>query len=148
MLSPYSHLMRLSRALALVGIACISGAMFVGCSVVGRPADRIDKFVAAGEHCTGSWWIADLREGTSDNARVIAEAALDEAEASAEAVESATNLLAVSMNDYERRNAPAVDFESEAYLLTVTLYVKEQLASAGYPDSDRVLEVRSEHTCS
>ncbi|WP_313358214.1 hypothetical protein [Microbacterium sp.] len=42
----------------------------------------------------------------------------------------------------------AVDFESEAYMLVVTLQVKDALDEAGYPDSDRVIEVWSEHRCS
>ncbi len=49
---------------------------------------------------------------------------------------------------HDRLLSSAVDFESEAYMLVVTLQVKDALDEAGYPDSDRVIEVWSEHRCS
>lgn len=54
----------------------------------------------------------------------------------------------MSKNDVERRRTTAVDFDSEAYMLTVTLQVKGALEEAGYPDSDRVMEVWSDRRCS
>ena len=52
------------------------------------------------------------------------------------------------MNNVERERTSAVDLDSEAYMLAVTLYVKDELDAAGYPDIDRVIEVWSERSCS
>lgn len=144
----YPRGMKVFRTIALLGLVCVSGAALAGCSLAHGPADRVDEFVAAGQDCTGSWWIGDVREGTSDEARVVAETALAEAEVSPEALASTANLLDDSKNDHERQQTSAVDFESETYMLAVTLQVKDQLDAAGYPDVDRVLEVWSESTCS
>lgn len=148
MIVPYSRVMKIRRTIALLGLTCVSGALLAGCALIHGPADRVDEFVAAGHECTGSWWIGDVREGTSDEARVVAENALAEAEVSPEVLAAATNLLDDSKNDVERQSTSKLDFESEAYMLTVTLHVKDELDAAGYPDIDRVLEVWSEHTCS
>ncbi|MDQ0614881.1 hypothetical protein QF046_002522 [Microbacterium sp. W4I4] len=137
-----------TRRIAFLGIACLASALLAGCALVRGPADRVDEFVAAGAACTGSWWIGDPREGTSDEARVIAEAALAEAEVSPVALASTVSLLNDSKNDYERANTSAQALEREAYLLTVTLHVKDQLDTAGYPDIDRVVEVWSDSACS
>ncbi|MDR6868480.1 hypothetical protein J2Y69_003099 [Microbacterium resistens] len=122
--------------------------LFSGCASLRGPADRTDRFVAAGQDCIGSWWIDDLREGTREEARSIAERALEEDDVSEESLESARSLLDMSMNEQERRNTSDVAFGSEAYMLAVTLHVKNELDEAGYPDIDRVLEVWSDHTCS
>lgn len=145
---PYPRLMTRTRPIALLGISCLTGALLSGCALVHGPADRVDEFAAAGAECTGSWWIGNLREGTSDEARVVAESALAEAEVSPDALASARSLLDDSKNDYERENTTAQELEREAYMLTVTLHVKDQLEAAGYPDIDRVVEVWAESSCS
>lgn len=139
--------MRRRRLVSLVGIACLAGGLMTGCALIHGPADRVDAFVAAGAECEGSWWIGDLREGTSDEARVVAEAALAEAEVSPEAMAATRSLLELSKNDHELQSASAVDLEREAYMLTVKFHVMDELEAAGFPDSDRVLEVWSESTC-
>ncbi len=122
--------------------------MLSGCALAQGPADRTDEFTAAGQSCSGSWWLGDLKEGTSTEAREVAEAALAEAEVTDVKLEAATSLLDLSKNDSESASTTEVDFESEAYMLAVTLQVKDALEEAGYPDSDRVLEVWSEWNCS
>lgn len=67
---------------------------------------------------------------------------------SPDALASARSLLDDSKNDYERENTTAQELEREAYMLTVTLHVKDQLEAAGYPDIDRVVEVWAESSCS
>lgn len=72
---------------------------------------------------------------------MVAETALAQAEVTPAALKVATSLLDLSMNEFERLQRSSVDFESEVYMLTVTLYVKNELKAAGYPDADRVMEV-------
>ena len=122
--------------------------ILAGCALVLGPADRTDEFTAAGRECTGSWWLGYLREGTSAEAREVAEEALAGAEVTDDRLQSATSLLDLSKNEAERASTTAVDFESEAYMLAVTLQVKDALEEAGYPDIDRVMEVWSERSCS
>ena len=112
------------------------------------PADRTDQFTVAGKECTGSWWLGDLRGATSAGAREVAEEALVEAEVTDDRLDSATSLLEISHNEAERASTTVVDVESEAYMLAVTLQVKDALAKAGYPDIDRVMKVWSERRCS
>ena len=119
-----------------------------GCTLIHGPADRVDEFEATGQNCTGSWWLGDLRAGTDEEARLVAETALAQAEVTPDALKAASSLLDMSKNEYERQRTSAVDFESEAYMLTVTLYVKNELDAAGYPDIDRVIEIWSDRGCS
>lgn len=119
-----------------------------GCALINGPADRTDDFVAAGQKCTGSWSLGDLREGTDPEAQTVAELALAEAEVTPETLASATSLLEFSKSDYERERTSEAELHSEAYMLTVTLHVKDKLEAAGYPDTDRVIEVWSKHSCS
>lgn len=136
------------RLLVAAGFVWAAAVVLSGCALVQGPADRTDEFTAAGQECTGSWWLGDLREGTSAEAREAAEEALAEAEVTRDRLESATSLLGLSKNEAERASATAVDFESEAYMLAVTLHVKDALEGAGYPDIDRVMEIWSERRCS
>lgn len=137
-----------TRAFVAVSVACAVALVLTGCSLVQGRADRTDEFMAAGQECTGSWWLGGLRDGTSIKAREVAEAALSAAHVSADRLESATSLLADSKNDAERKRTTSVDLESEAYMLAVTLQVKDALDEAGYPDRDRVMEIWSERHCS
>lgn len=134
--------------LIVAGLTCVAAVVLTGCALLQGPADRTDEFTAAGHECSGSWWLGDLKEGTSAEAREIAEDALAAAEVTDDRLEAATNLLDLSKNDAERKRTTPVDFESEAYMLAVTLQVKDALEEAGYPDSDRVMEVWSERKCS
>lgn len=136
------------RLLTVSGITLGAVMLLAGCSLVQGPADRTDQFVAAGKDCSGSWWLGDLREGTDDEAQRIAEEALTNAVVTPDALSAAISLLDDSKNDAERQRTSAVDLESEAYMLTVTLQVKDELDAAGYPDSDRVIEVWSDRQCS
>ena len=140
--------MKTSRLLVAVGLTCVATAILTGCALVQGPADRTDEFTAAGQDCSGSWRLGDLTEGTSLEARKVAEEALADAEVTDDRLEAATRLLDMSKNDAERASTTAVDFESEAYMLAVTLQVKDELEEAGYPDSDRVMEIWSERSCS
>lgn len=132
------------------------GAVFVwaaavalsGCALVHGPADRTDEFRAADRECTGSWWLGDLRAGVSADARQVAEKALADAEVTDDRLASAASLLDLSRNELESASTSAVEAESEAYVLAVTLQVKDALDEAGYPDIDRVMEVWSERRCS
>lgn len=133
-----------SLGVALAAVA-LAGA---GCAAAFGPADRVDEFTAAGQACVGSWWLGALREGTPDEARDIAESALATAPVTQDSLAAAAGLLDLSMSDQERRDAAPADVEAEAYMLAVTLHVKSELEAAGYPDSDRVIEVRSERSCS
>lgn len=140
-----------ARRLTFSGIVialALTSVVATGCAMLRGPADRVDEFVAAGQECTGSWWLGNLRAGTNDEAGLVAEQALREVDVSAEAFDSAAALLELSMNDQEWRSTSQVDFESEAYMLAVTLHVKHELELAGYPDIDRVIEVWTDHSCS
>ena len=122
--------------------------VLAGCSLVQGPADRTDEFEVAGQNCTGSWWLGDVRNGTSNEAKEVAEEALSAADVSADRLDAAIRLLDDSKNDVERKATTTVDLESEAYMLAVTLQVKDALDEAGYPDIDRVMEIWSERSCS
>lgn len=137
--------LRTSAAIGVVGLLAIASA---GCSLVQGPADRTDEFAAAGQQCSGSWWLGDLREGTDPEALAVAERSLAAATVTPDDLAAARNLLDDSKNEAERAGSSAVDFESEAYMLTVTLAVKDELDAAGYPDIDRVIEIWSERSCS
>lgn len=136
-----------TRHFAAAGVGTIAVAVLAGCTLVQGPADRTDEFVAAGRDCTGSWWLGELREGIDPEAKAVAGTALAAAEVTADHRAAATRLLDLSQSDAERERTSAVDLESEAYMLAVTLQVKEALDAAGYPDADRVMEIWSERDC-
>lgn len=136
-----------TRRFAAAGVGTIAVAVLAGCALMQGPADRTDEFVAAGRGCTGSWWLGELREGTDPEAKAVAETALAAAEVTADHRVAATSLLDLSQSDAERERSSAVDRESEAYMLAVTLQVKDALDAAGYPDADRVIEIWSERDC-
>lgn len=139
--------MQLRQEPLAVGVTAIAGISMAECALVNGPAERTDKFVAAGQECTGSWSLGNLREGTDSEAHTVAELALAGAEVTPETPASAVSLLELSKNDYERDETSEVELQSEAYMLAVTLHVKDELDAAGYPDIDRAIEVWSDHRC-
>ncbi|MBA8816364.1 hypothetical protein FHX48_001437 [Microbacterium halimionae] len=140
--------MKFRHGILAVGITALAGITMTGCAVIHGPADRTDDFVVVGHDCTGSWSLGDLREGTDPEAQTVAELALAEADVTPETFASSVSLLELSKNEYEREQTSEVELHSEAYMLTVTLQVKDKLDAAGYPDIDRVIEVWSDHRCS
>lgn len=128
----------------------MAGAMVLatGCAAALGPADRVDEFTAAGQDCVGSWWLGAPRGDAPDEVLRIAEKALATAPVTVDSLAAASSLLDLSMNDQERREHAPAEVEGEAYLLAVSLHVKSELEAAGYPDSDRSIEIWSEHACS
>lgn len=124
------------------------GMTMTGCALINGPADRTDEFVAAGQECTGSWTLGNLRAGTDSEAQTVAERALAEAEVTPKTLASAVSMVELSKTDAEREETSEAELRSEAYMLSVTLHIKDELDAAGYPDIDRVIEIRVDHRCS
>lgn len=129
-------------------MAALVASAAAGCGVGRGPADRTDHFTAAGVRCTGSWWLEETRHDTGHEALTVAERALAGAQVTPEALDSAVRLVELSMTDDQSSSSSPSGLESEAYMLAVTLHVKDALDAAGYPDIRRAVEIRSQHTCS
>ena len=123
--------MRPRRLVATIGLSCLALATLSACGVIRGAPDRVDGFVAAGHDCTASWWLGDVRAGVDEEARLVAEVALAEAEVSDEAWDAKRSLLDLAMDDDERQRTSAVDLDA-----------------AGYPDNDRAIEMWSDRNCS
>lgn len=81
-------------------------------------------------------------EGAPSEARTVAKSALASAVVTDQMWRDAESVLASSSDVGPDR------LESESYTLAVTSFVKDELADAGYPDNERVIEVKSKTECS
>ncbi len=94
--------------------------------------------------CDISWWLTPLVEDVSDAAERIAAAALSDADVSADEWKE---WHALPDGDPDNDTANPVRLHGAAYLEVVRADVRDALGSAGYPDTDRIIEVHSELSC-
>lgn len=97
-----------------------------------------------GSKCEISWWLTPQVEDVSNEAESIAAAALSNADVSADEWEEWHALLD---GDPDNETANPVRLHGAAYLEVVRAEVRDALASAGYPDTNRIIEVSSELSC-
>lgn len=129
-----------------LGVIALTAAL-VGCrggfQAEGEP-DRSESITVHGGQCDISWWLTPLVEDGSDAAEMIAAAALSDADVSSDEWKEWHALLDV---DPDNDTANPVRLHGAAYLEVVRAEVRDALESAGYPDTDRVIEVNSELSC-
>lgn len=129
-----------------MGVIALTAAL-VGCrggfQAEGEP-DRSESITVPGGQCDISWWLTPLVEDGSDAAEMIAAAALSDADVSSDEWKEWHALLDV---DPDNDTANPVRLHGAAYLEVVRAEVRDALESAGYPDTDRVIEVNSELSC-
>jgi outer membrane biogenesis lipoprotein LolB len=129
-------------------LATLSALLLTGCSLAQGPADRETAFMVEGRDCTAQWWLGEPAPGTPAEALTVAREALDEAEVSDADMEQWKGLISLSQDESEARATSDVDLAREAYVQAVREHVRDELAAAGYPDEDRVIEVYAESRCS
>lgn len=129
-----------------LGVVALTAAL-VGCRggfrAEGEP-DRAESITVPGGTCDISWWLTPQVEDVSNEAERIAAAALSDADVSADEWEEWHALLDA---DPDNDTANPVRLHGAAYLEVVRAEVRDALASAGYPDTDRIIEVNSELSC-
>lgn len=141
-LRAYTRSMR--RALVLVA-SCVSIAVLAGCGWV-RPdvVDRADDVSVTGGTCRIEWWLAALNDGATDEAWGVAREALASATVDEAELSEWRELLLL---DDDVTWASPGRLDGAAHLEAVRADVRDALAVAGFPDSDRVIEVFSSQLC-
>lgn len=110
----------------------------------GEP-DRVDTVSVADGVCEVSWWLSPLADDVPDDAWRIAAERLADAEVSQSRWDEWRTIL---------ESDPDINWTSEgllqghAYLEAVRAEVRASLEEAGYPDTNRVIEVYSDISCS
>lgn len=110
----------------------------------GEP-DRAETIPVTGGECALSWWLEPLADDTPASALRIAEEHLAEADVTQRQWDQWRTTL---------ESDPDADWPSEgllqgrAYIEVVRAEVRAALEAAGYPDTDRVIEVYADVTCS
>ncbi|MDQ1204608.1 hypothetical protein QE377_000967 [Microbacterium sp. SORGH_AS 862] len=119
-----------------------------GCRGVPLPSgdpDRVDTVSVADGVCDVSWWLSPLADGVPNDAWRIAEERLAAAEVSQSRWDEWRTIL---------ESDPDIGWTSEgllqghAYREAVRAEVRAALEEAGYPDTNRVIEVYSDISCS
>ncbi|EXJ52846.1 hypothetical protein AS96_02435 [Microbacterium sp. MRS-1] len=136
------------RWVASVVAAGVLALSVAGCRGVplhsGEP-DRADTIPVVGGECELSWWLSPLADDVPDDAWRIAEERLAVAEVSQSRWDQWRTIL---------ESDPDINWTSEgllqghAYLEAVRADVRAALEEAGYPDTNRVIEVYSDIACS
>jgi hypothetical protein len=132
----------------LSGIALFAVAsLLVSCRGVeqseGEP-DRTESVAVPGGTCDISWWLTPMVEDVAEEAKRTATSALTRADVSAAEWDEWHALLD---GDPDNDNSDPVRLHGAAYLEVVRAEVRNALAAAGYPDTDRVIEVYSSLSC-
>lgn len=91
-----------------------------------------------------SWWLGPLADGTPDDARSVAEDALAGARVTDAELAEWRTILA---GDPDVTWRSETKLEGSAYREVVRADVREALDEAGYPDTNRVIEVYSDLHC-
>ena len=129
-----------------LGVIALTSVL-VGCQVGPQtegPPDRTESIAVPGGECNISWWLTPLVEDIPEEAGKIAAAALSAADVSADEWEEFHALLD---GDPDNDSASPVRLHGAAYLEVVRNDVRDALEAAGYPDTDRIIEVNSELNC-
>lgn len=135
----------MKRSLTVVGLV-LAGAGLSGCSLVQGPVDREETFAVDGGQCTAQWWLGDLKSGVSEEAEQIADDALRVATVTESSLAEWQSILEDSQSGGDELSA--IELKGQAYIEVVRAHVRDELDGAGYPDSDRVIEVWSDLACS
>jgi hypothetical protein len=124
----------------------VSAGVLSGCSLLQGPPDREETFSVAGGECTAWWWLGQLQNGVPGEAETVAAAALDDADVSVASREEWESILASSYAD-DDIDVTEAELEGQAHIEVMRARVRSDLESAGYPDSNRVIEVWSDLRC-
>lgn len=136
------------RWVACVVAAGVLALSVAGCRGVPLPSgepDRVDTVSVTGGECEVSWWLSPLADDVPDDARRIAEERLADAEVNQSRWDEWRTTL---------ESDPDINWTSEgllqghAYREAVRAEVRAALEEAGYPDTNRVIEVYSDIACS
>lgn len=111
----------------------------IGCTAKAEP-DRVDQF----QGCKITWTLDGLQSDVLDEAREAAEQAQQDAEVTDEDLWSWKNTLGAA--DDSAPIEPEM-VEPHAYAEAVRADVREALEQAGYPDTNRFIETRSDISC-
>ncbi|KNY07941.1 hypothetical protein AKH00_06920 [Microbacterium sp. GCS4] len=106
--------------------------------------DRSEIVSVPGGACEISWWLSPAVDDPPAEAGRIAAEALDEATVSDAQRASWFRLLD---DDPDLDSVPVIRLHGSAYLEAVREDVRSALDDAGYPDTERVIEVYSTLSC-
>ena len=131
----------------LLAAVAISGTTLIlaGCALVQGPPHREDTFHVADGECTAWWWLGQLQSGVPREAEVIAADALESATITDTDREEWESILVMSQSEGEELSPN--ELEGQAHIEVVRAHVRDELDEAGYPDSNRVIEVWSDLRC-
>lgn len=135
------------RGRLLIGLSLAASALMLsGCGVLPPlgGVDRSDTVPVAGGTCDIAWWLSPAVDDPPAEAEDVASAALAGAEVSGTQWEEWYTLLD---DDPDLDSVPEMRLWGSAYLESVREDVRVALDEAGYPDSERVIEVYSHLSC-
>lgn len=132
------------RTLVLLSV-CISVAFLAGCGWI-RPdiVDRVEDVAVSGGTCRIEWWLAALNDGAIDQAWGVAREALSSSTVDARELAGWQGTLLL---DDEVTWGSQGRLEGAAHREAVRADVRDALEVAGFPDTDRVIEVFSSQRC-
>jgi hypothetical protein len=131
-------------ALSVVGVALI--AVLAGCRGAPPSADpdRAESVMVPAGRCEIAWWLTPVGGDVPAEAQSVAAGALDAA-----VVDDDTwrELYSELGSDPDLDGVSAVRLQGSAYLEVVRTQVRTALDTAGYPDTERVIEVYADLAC-
>lgn len=136
------------RWMASVLAAGVLMLSVAGCRGVPPPSgdpDRVDTVSVAGGECEVSWWLSPLADGVPNEAWRIAEERLADAEVSQSRWDEWRTILE---SDSDTTWTSEGLLQGHAYREAVRADVRAALEAAGYPDTNRIIEVYSDISCS
>ncbi|MGF6823081.1 hypothetical protein M2317_001992 [Microbacterium sp. ZKA21] len=135
------------RGRSLLGVSLMASALaMTACAPVppvGGP-DRSEAVPVPGGTCDISWWLSPAIDDPPAEAGRIAAKALEDARVSDSQWSDWYSLLD---DDPDLDSVPEIRLRGSAYLESVREDVRVALDEAGYPDTERVIEVYSSLSC-
>lgn len=135
------------RARLLLGLPLLASVLAAtGCGLIPPPQgpDRSEMVSVPGGTCEISWWLGPAVDDPPAEALSIATKALDEATVSESQWSDWYDLLD---GDPDLDDVSDIRLRGSAYLESIREDVRTALDEAGYPDSERVVEVFSHLAC-
>ncbi|WP_152926111.1 hypothetical protein [Microbacterium sp. GCS4] len=134
------------RRAALIASLLAASVLMAGCRSMPplSEPDRSEIVSVPGGACEISWWLSPAVDDPPAEAGRIAAEALDEATVSDAQRASWFRLLD---DDPDLDSVPVIRLHGSAYLEAVREDVRSALDDAGYPDTERVIEVYSTLSC-